>query len=76
MVQQAKRNADTGVPNEQYDLVSILYHSLQSASVCEMYAQDANRSNDSELTEFFQQVKKQCSQQAEQARQLMAKRLG
>ncbi len=39
MVQQAKRNADTGVSNEQYNLVSIMYHSLQSAAVCSYICQ-------------------------------------
>ena len=75
MVQQAKRNADTGVANEQYNLVSIMYHSLQSAAVCELYAQDANQSGDQELTNFFHQVKEQACKQADQAKQLMAKRM-
>lgn len=35
MVQQMKRNADTGIANEQYDLVSVMYHALQSATACE-----------------------------------------
>lgn len=76
MVQQMKRECDTGTANEQYDLVSIVYHSLQSAAVCDMYIQDADSSGDSELTEFFKQVKEQNCQQAEQAKQLMAQRMG
>lgn len=71
-----KRNADTGIANEQYDLVSVMYHALQSATACETYMQDADHSGDQELTEFFRQVKAQSCQQAEQAQQLMAKRLG
>ena len=53
MVQHMKTEAQTGTPNEQYDLISIIYHSLQSASVCNMYIQDANISQDRELIEFF-----------------------
>lgn len=75
MVQQAKRTADTGIANEQYDLISVIYHSLQSAAVCELYAQDADQSGDQELTNFFQQVKDQACKQANQAKQLMAKRI-
>lgn len=75
MVQQAKRAAETGVANEHYNLVSIMYHSLQSAAVCEVYSQDAEQSGDQELTSFFQQVKEQACHQAEQAKRLMAKRM-
>ena len=75
MVQHMKTEAQTGTPNEQYDLISIIYHSLQSASVCNMYIQDGNISEDRELIEFFQQVKEQNCQQAEQAKQLMAQRM-
>lgn len=75
MVQQAKRNAETGVANEQYNLVSIMYHSLQSAAVCEVYAQDADQSGDKELTNFFHQVKEQSCKQAEQAKKLMVERI-
>jgi hypothetical protein len=66
---------DTGVANEQYNLVSIMYHSLQSAAVCEVYSQDAQQSGDQELMDFFKQVKDQSSRQAEQAQKLMAKRM-
>ncbi|MBV6623192.1 MAG: hypothetical protein KI793_09705 [Rivularia sp. (in: Bacteria)] len=76
MVQQMKRDCNTGTANEHYDLISVIYHSLQSASVCNMYIQDANNSGDRELMEFFQQVKEQNCQQAEQAKKLMAQRMG
>lgn len=75
MVQQMKRNCDTGTTNEQYDLISVIYHSLQSAAVWDMYIQDADNSGDRELTDFFQQVKEQNCQQAERAKQLMAQRI-
>lgn len=75
MVQQLKRECDTGTKNEHYNLISVIYHSLQNAAVCEMYVQDADRSGDRELTEFFRQVKEQSCQQAEQTKQLMAQRM-
>ena len=76
MVQQTKRDCETGTANEQYDLISVIYHSLQSAAVCDLYIQDADRCGDREMTEFFEQVKERSCQQAEQAKQLMAKRMG
>lgn len=76
MVQHMKRDINTGTANEHYDLISVIYHSLQSASACNMYIQDANDSGDRELMEFFQQVKEQNCQQAEQAKKLMAQRIG
>lgn len=75
MVQQMKRDCETGTANEHYDLISVIYHSLQSAAVCDMYIQDADNSGDRELTEFFQQVKEQNCQQADRAKQLMAQRM-
>lgn len=75
MVQQMKRDCNTGTTNEQYDLISVIYHSLQSAAVCDMYIQDADNSGDRELTDFFQQVKEQNCQQADRAKQLMAQRI-
>jgi hypothetical protein len=76
MVQQMKRDCNTRTANEHYDLISIIYHSLQSASVCDMYILDADNCGDRELMEFFQQVKERNCQQAEQAKQLMAQRIG
>ncbi|MBE9167142.1 hypothetical protein IQ238_06210 [Pleurocapsales cyanobacterium LEGE 06147] len=76
MVQQMKRECSTGTDNSQYDLISVIYHSLQSAAVCEMYIQDAEQSGDRELTEFFREVKERSCQTAEQAKQLMTKKMG
>ncbi|MBV6623011.1 MAG: hypothetical protein KI793_08665 [Rivularia sp. (in: Bacteria)] len=76
MVQHMKRDINTGTANEHYDLISVIYHSLQNAAACNMYIQDANDSGDRELMEFFQQVKAQSSEQAEQAKKLMAQRMG
>lgn len=70
-----KRECTTGTTNEHYDLISVIYHSLQSAAVCDMYIQDAEQSGDNELTQFFQKVKEQSCQQADQAKQLMTQRM-
>lgn len=76
MVQQAKKQFNTGTENQQYDLISLIYHSLQSAAVCETYINDAQQSGDQELKQFFQEVKDNSCQTAERAKKLMAQRLG
>ena len=74
MVQQRK-NSETGTANEHYNLISVIYHSLQSATACDTYIQDADSSGDRELSQFFQQVKEQNTQQAEQAKKMMTQRM-
>jgi hypothetical protein len=43
----------TGTSNQYYNLVSILYHSLQGAQTYDSYIKDAEQSGDSELAQFF-----------------------
>ena len=65
----------TGTRNEQYDLVSVRYHTLEGAAAYETYIQDAEKSGDNELRQFFQEVKDQNSQIADRAKNLLAQRL-
>jgi hypothetical protein len=39
----------TGTRDEQYNLVSVLYHTLQGAETYEQYLQDAQQAGDQEL---------------------------
>ena len=39
----------TGTPDEQYDLVSVLYHALQGGETSEQYIEDARTAGDEEL---------------------------
>jgi rubrerythrin len=75
MVQQLNRNASTGFSNEQYDLISALYHALESASTYETYIQDAQQSGNSELVEFFENVKSQNIETAKKAKELLSKHI-
>lgn len=61
----------TSVNNTYYDLVSILYHSLQTAQTSAAYMQDAQQSGNQNVLQFFQQVQQQANQTATQARQLI-----
>lgn len=63
----------TGTSDPTYDLISVLYHCLESASTCEQYIQDAQ--GDQELAQFFQQCLQQNKQAADKAKQLLARRL-
>ena len=63
----------TGTQDATYNLISILYHSLQGAETYEMYAADAG--DDQELSSFFTQVQQEEHQRAERAKQLLATRL-
>ncbi|MCG6137020.1 MAG: hypothetical protein MET45_20685 [Nostoc sp. LLA-1] len=79
----------TGTKDEHFDLVSVLYHALQSAACCETYLSDAEQAGDSasavswmpkgllsvrDFTQFFQEVKSQNQNLAERAKQLLAQR--
>ena len=58
----------TGMRDEQYNLVSVLYHALRGAETCGMYAVDAEAAGDDQLASFFQNVQATHRQVAEQAR--------
>jgi hypothetical protein len=65
----------TGISNEVYDLVSILYHSLEGAATYEAYVEDAEDSGDQELIDFFNEVQQKHDEIAQKAQQLLAKRI-
>lgn len=66
----------TGTPNEQYDLISVLYHSLEGAATYELYIQDAEEAGDEELSNFFNQLQEEECRRAERAKELLANRIG
>ena len=64
---------NTGTNNATYNLVSVLYHSLQGEDLYEKYANDAG--GDQDLASFFREVQQQERQRADRAKQLLAQRL-
>ncbi|MEW5854792.1 MAG: hypothetical protein AB2A00_38810 [Myxococcota bacterium] len=64
----------TGTSNQDYDLVSVLYHSLQGAETCAQYIKDAEQGGDQNLVEFFREVMAQDRQTAQRAMHLLAER--
>lgn len=65
----------TGTGDAVYDLVSVLYHSLQGAETYEFFENDANEAGDEELAGFFREVQDEERRRADRAKQLLATRL-
>jgi hypothetical protein len=63
----------TSVSNTYYNLVSVLYHALETAQTTATYIRDAQQSGDQQLAQFFQSVQQTANQQAQQAQQLLAR---
>lgn len=65
----------TGTRDEHYNLVSVLYHTLQEGDTIERYIDDARQAGDDELAGFFQEVQEQDRQRAERAKKLLTERV-
>ncbi len=72
----AESQGNTGTRDVLYNLVSIVYHSLQGAETIDMYINDARESGDDELAQFFSDVKQENTQRAARAKTLLARYLG
>jgi len=62
-------------PDENYDLISVLYHALQGAESCERYISDAEDAADQELAEFLTETRDEQIRRAARARTLLAERI-
>ena len=65
----------TGTKDENYDVISVLYHCLQAASEVGQYIQDAEQSGDQELVDFFKDYQESQRDLAERAKNLLGARL-
>jgi rubrerythrin len=65
----------TGVRDEHYNLVSILYHSLQGAETYDTYISDAEGAGDQELAQFFREVQEEERRRAARAKELLGRKL-
>ena len=61
----------TGTRDEQYNLVSVLYHALKGADICDLYALDAEAGGRTDLYEFFREAHAAQTQLAERAKELL-----
>jgi hypothetical protein len=64
----------TGMSNENYDVVSVLYHALKGGAACAEYLEDAREAKDQELVAFFERVLEEDRKCAEQAKEILLKR--
>lgn len=69
------KQSRTGTRDITYDLVSIIYHSLQGAEVYSKYLEDAAQAKDNELGAFFREVQEEERERADRAMALLKKRL-
>jgi hypothetical protein len=65
----------TGTQDENYDVISVLYHCLQGGSEVGQYIQDAEQSGDQELVDFFRDYQEAQRDLAERAKNLLSARL-
>ena len=62
----------TGVKDEVYNVVSVLYHALQGGETCLQYLQDAQETGDQKLVQFFQEVQECHRYLATRAKEVLA----
>jgi hypothetical protein len=71
----ATSDRTTGTRDEQYNVISVLYHALQGADTCAAYLRDAEHAGDQELAQFFLEVQGTYQQLAERGKALLRQRL-
>ena len=72
----SETGAVTGTPDKDYNLIWFTEACLSNALRLEIYAADAKRDGDRELVEFFQRAQHESRKGAEQAKALLASRIG
>ena len=60
------------VPDTTYDLISVMYHTLQGCQTYERYAQDAEQAGRQDIAQFFRDTGREFERCAERGRQLLA----
>lgn len=65
----------TKTEDKNYNLISVLYHTLSGADSCIKYQDDAKKAGDDELAAFFDEALKQYRDLAEKAKKLSKSRL-
>lgn len=66
----------SGTSDKNYNLVSVLYHTLTAKDTYKQYVSDAEQAGDNELAEFFRTVQQQQEELGEQAKKMLMQRLG
>jgi hypothetical protein len=66
----------TGTKDKDYNIIWFAEACLSNVLRLEQYAKDAEQAGDDELVQFFQRAQEESRKGAEQAKQLLAARLG
>jgi len=66
----------TGTKDKDYNILWFTENCLDNALRLETYVQDAEREGDRELADFFRRAQAESRKGAEQAKQLLAGRIG
>jgi hypothetical protein len=66
----------TGTKDKDYNIIWFTEACLSNALRLETYIQDAEREGDNELADFFRRAQTESRKGAEQAKQLLSRRLG
>lgn len=61
--------------DKNYDLISVLYHSSDNAESLKTYIQDASQEGDQELVDFFETILENNQRAAQQAKEMLVRRL-
>lgn len=65
----------TGTRDTHYNVISVLYHTLQGAETLAQYIEDAEQAGDQELARFFREVQAEDRKRADWAKALLQQRL-
>ena len=76
MTHATEGGAVTGTQDKDYNLIWFAEQCLSNALKMEQFAADAERLGDRELVELFSKAQHESTKGAEQAKQLLAQRLG
>jgi len=59
-------------PDTTYNLISVMYHTLQGCQTYEQYAQDAEQAGQQEIAQFFRDTGREFERCAERGQKLLA----
>jgi hypothetical protein len=66
----------TSMCNEDYDLISVLYHMLEGAWKYEAFRKDAEKAGDQKLAQFFHEAQQEECKRAARAKEMLLERAG
>ena len=68
--------AKTGTDDVTYNLVSVLYHTLQEAETLDKYVRDAEASGNQDVVAFFREVQEANRRRSSRVKELLKGTLG